>query len=377
MGEAAAGRASVRRRAGLLGAILGAAAAGVAAGVAAERALLNRGRRRTVDPYADEAFGSQAYDETLTVTTDDGVELYVEIVDPVDGVDLHMEDLHLDLASPIAGQAPTLVFVHGFCMDMGTFYFQRKALIERGDWRMVFYDQPGHGRSGRLTRGEYTLKSLGRALRSVIEATVPDGPVILVGHSMGGMTVMALAEQEPELFAERVAGVVLISTSAGRLEATRIGLPEIVARAGRPILPLIDNATRLTGTVVDRARLASSNLAWLLTRRYGFGAPRPSRALVSFVEKMNSRTPTDTVARYLRTLYTHARYPALDALRALPVMVICGEKDQITPLTLSAEICRRLPEADLVSVPQSGHAVLLEHGSEVNAALLRFLEKIQ
>jgi pimeloyl-ACP methyl ester carboxylesterase len=194
---------------------------------------------------------------------------------------------------------------------------------------------------------------------------------------MGGMTVMAFAEQFPGMFGDRVAGVALISTSAGRLEATRVGLPSIVARAGRPLLPVVDGATRLTGTVVDRAREVSSDLAWLLTRRFGFGAARPSPALVSFVESMNARTSTETVARYLRTLYIHARYPALDALRTVPVLVVCGEKDQITPLSLSTEICRRLPDAQLVAVPESGHMVLLEHSDEVNAALVEFLEKVQ
>src|SRR5690606_13913343 len=105
---------------------------------------------------------------------------------------------------------PTLVFAHGFCLDMGTFYFQRKELVRRGEWRAVFYDQPGHGRSGSLTTGEYELSALGDGLRAVIEETVPEGPVVLVGHSMGGMTIMALAERHPDMFAQRVAGVVLI-----------------------------------------------------------------------------------------------------------------------------------------------------------------------
>jgi len=363
--------ARVARAAGLVGAIVGAAAAGVAAGVAAERALVKRARPGAGDPYEHERLGSQPYDESLTVTTADGVELYVEIVDPADGVDVHP-----DFVGPVPPDT-TVVFVHGFCLDMGTYFFQRKFLTERGDVRMVFYDQPGHGRSGRITHGEYTLAQLAEALDRVIEETVPDGPIVLVGHSMGGMTIMAMAERYPEHFGERVVGAVLVSTSAGRLEATRIGLPEIVGRVGRPVLPLVDSATRLTGSMVDRARFASSRLAWLLTRRYGFGTPRPSRSLVSFVERMNSRTPTETVARYLRTLYTHARYPALDALRSIPVLVICGTNDQITPLALSEEICRRLPDAELIAVPDSGHVVLLEHSEAVNEALDRFLEKVQ
>ena len=92
---------------------------------------------------------------------------------------------------------PTLVFVHGFCLDQGTFHFQRKALDERGKYRMVFYDQPGHGLSSSLTEGEYELPALGDALHDVIKATVPDGPIVLVGHSMGGMTIMAVRRTAP------------------------------------------------------------------------------------------------------------------------------------------------------------------------------------
>ena len=76
---------------------------------------------------------------------------------------------------------------------------------------------------------------------------------------------------------------------------------------------------------------------------------------------MNSRTSAETVARYLRTLYSHARYPALAALRDTPTLVIVGDKDMITPLTHSEEIVRRLPDAEFVTVPDSGHVVMLEH----------------
>jgi pimeloyl-ACP methyl ester carboxylesterase len=365
-------RTTARRRAGVLGAVVGIAAAGVAAGVTVERVLTRRGRRISGDPYTHERFGPQPYDESLIVTTSDGVDLYVEIVDPADGVEVE------PVLPPVGGggPAPTLVFIHGFCLDMNTFYFQRKELTRLGDYRMVFYDQPGHGRSGRLATGEYSIEALGSALHQVMDATAPDEPVVLIGHSMGGMAIMALAETHPELFGERVKGVVLVATSAGRLEATRFGLPEIISRAGRPLLPLLDNATRATATMVDRARAAGSNVALLLTRRYGFGTAHPSPSLVSFVERMNSGTATETVARYLRTLYTHARYPALEALREISVLVICGDKDPITPLSHSAEICRRVPDAHLVAIPDSGHVVLLEHANEVNEELLEFLEKI-
>lgn len=357
--------------AGVFGAAVGFAAAGIAAGVAAQRAVVRRYRRTTDDPYAAEPFGRQPYDETLLVAAPDGTDIYVEIVEPTTAVTSTPEAA---TSGPVR-KRPTLVFVHGFCLDMGTFHFQRKALAERGQLRMVFYDQPGHGLSGRLKSGEYELSTLGETLRAVIEKTVPDGPLVLVGHSMGGMTIMAFAERYPQLFGDRVVGTVFLATSGGLIAETKLGLPALVSRLGAPLLPLVDNATRLTGAVVDRAREASSNLAWLLTRRYGFGTPRPSPALVSYVEQMNARTSAETIARYLRTLYTHARYPALAALRDTPALVVVGDKDMITPVTHSEEILRRLPDAEFVKVPDGGHVVMLEHADEVNDALLTFLQR--
>jgi pimeloyl-ACP methyl ester carboxylesterase len=362
--------AGTRRKAGLIGAVIGVAAAGVAAGVAVERLVVKRSRRTDTDPYADEPFGRLPYDETLTVSTDDGVQLHVEIVEPVDGI-------AVEFGKP-GPPEPTIIFVHGFCLDQGTFHFQRKALDALGEHRMVFYDQPGHGLSSALHEGEYELPALGDALYDVIKATTPVGPIVLVGHSMGGMAIMACAEQHPDLFADRVAGAVLIATSGGQLDGISYGnLPEILNRTSGPLLALLTGAARFTGPMIDKARQASTDLAWLLTRRYGFGGDQPSPALVSYVEQMNSRTTTETVARYLRTINSHARYPALRALSQVPVMVVVGDADLITPVSHSEEICRLLPHAKMVLVPDSGHVVMLEHADEVNQALITFLDELE
>ncbi|MEV4705877.1 alpha/beta hydrolase [Actinoplanes sp. NPDC049316] len=354
-------RSGPRRRAkqvGIAGAVVGVAAAGLATAFAVERALVRRSQNAPGDPYADESFSDQPYDSELTVTAADGTDLHVEIVEPE------------------RPGKPTVVFVHGFALDMGTFYFQRQGLTELGEYRLVFYDQPGHGRSGRLESGDYDLAALGKSLAAVLDETVPEGEIVLVGHSMGGMTIMAFAEQYPEWFGSRVTGVVLMSTSAGLVDKTRIGVQSLVARASAPFFPLWGGAARIGGTTIDRARLASSDLAWLLTRRYGFGDARPSPSLVTFVEHMNSKTSVETLTRYLRTLYTHNRFPALSALRGVPVLVIVGTKDYLTPVTHSEEILRHLPEAELLKVDNTGHVVMLEKADLVNAELIAFLEKI-
>ena len=349
-----------RRKVGVVSAVVGVAAAGVAAGVAAERLLLGRSRRVAgTDPYKDEPFGALGADQTRTVTTTNGLDLHVEI----DG----------DPDAPL-----TVVLVHGFCLDMGTFHFQRKLLRTIPGVRIVAYDQPGHGRSGRLASGEYSIQQLGRDLRTVIDETTPTGPVVLVGHSMGGMVIMALAEQSPELFGvgERVAGVALVATSAGEMSGVTFGLPKVLARFRTPLLPLITNAGRLTAGVWDRARQANTDLAWLLTRRYGFGSAKVSPALVSYVERMNASTPTDVVARYVRTIDAHNRFPALTSFEDSPTLVIVGEEDLLTPVEHAEAICRVLPLADLVIVPDAGHVVMLEHHEAVDAVLGPFVRNL-
>ncbi|MBW4703219.1 MULTISPECIES: alpha/beta fold hydrolase [unclassified Micromonospora] len=353
-------RTAAGRVAGVVGAAVGVAAAGLAAGVATERALVRRLKADPADPYAGEDFGAQRYDEAYRLELPDGTDIHVEVVEPT---------------RPVPGH-PTVVLVHGFCLDMGTFHFQRQLLAERGDYRVVAYDQPGHGRSGRLESGEYDLAALGHTLRRVIDRTAPEGPLVLVGHSMGGMTIMAFAEAYPEFFGDRVVGTVLMATSGGLLAETKLVAPALLGRVGSPVLFMMSTTTRYGGLVIDRARKSTSNVAWLLTRRYGFGTPKPSPALVSYVERMNSRTSADTVTRYLRTLATHSRFPALAALSGTPVLVVVGDKDMITPVVHSDEIVRRLPHAEYLKIRDSGHVVMLEHADEVNAALERFLEAL-
>ncbi|MGA8114709.1 MAG: alpha/beta hydrolase, partial [Actinocatenispora sp.] len=348
---------------GLLGAAVGVAAAGVAGGIALQRLIVRRGRPVPADPCADEPFDALRADAELTVTTADGVDLHVEIVEP-------------------PGDGPpdlTVVFVHGFALDMGTFHFQRKELseVEVPRLRLVLYDQPGHGRSGRLAAGQYTIEALGEALHLLIEKVAPDGPLALVGHSMGGMSVMALAEKHPELFGPpgRIRAVALISTSSGRLAEVPFGMPSALTRIRQRLLPVLTGAARLTPAMIDRARGAATDLSFLLTRRFGFASSNPSPNLVSYVERMNSRTSIEVIAGFVNTLFEHSRATALAALARTPVLVVGGDADLFTPLSHSQEICRVLPSAELVVIPEAGHMALLEYPEIVNPALRTLLEK--
>jgi len=294
------------------------------------------------------------YTPTLRVPSDDGTGIAVEI----------LGDGH---------PGPTFVFAHGWTFSSRSYHYQR-MLAEK--YRLVFMDHRGHGESDLGPRENRTVDQIGRDLAAVIEATCANREVILVGHSMGGMTIMSFAEKYPEWFGNRVTGVVLISTSARLIDRAKLALPSLVARASAPFFPLWGTAAHLGGNVIERARFASSDLAWLLTRRYGFGDSKPSPSLVSFVEGMNSKTSVETLTKYLNTLYNHNRYPALAALRGVPVLVVVGDKDYLTPVSHSEEIIKRLPDARMVKIEDSGHVVMLEKAADVNAAILPFVEKI-
>ena len=112
----------------------------------------------------------------------------------------------------------TVVFSHGFTARLAEWELQRAALRDRA--RLVLWDQRGHGRSGWTPLTDATIDRTGRDLGEVLDAVAPTGPVVLAGHSMGGMSVLALARQRPELFGDRVVGVFLLATSAGGLVET-------------------------------------------------------------------------------------------------------------------------------------------------------------
>ena len=112
-------------------------------------------------------------------------------------------------------EGPTLVLAHGWCLGAETWdRVVAELQARRPHLRVITYDQPGHGLSTPGHDRQVSLLDLGATLREVIAETAPEGDVVLGGPSMGGMTVMALAQTDPELFRRRVRGAALVGTAA-------------------------------------------------------------------------------------------------------------------------------------------------------------------
>ena len=372
-------------RAGVLGAVLGLAAAGTAVGIAVSRAAARRvgaerlGSAAGLPPGAsdaelreDDPLGprSRRADRTAVVAADDGVLLSVEEVGPAD--------------APL-----TVVFAHGYSLSMASWTFQRKALGaalatangSRPTARLVFYDQRGHGASGRGPAEHSTMEQLGRDLDAVLRARVPYGPVALVGHSMGGMTVMSLAAQRPVLFGTRVVGAALLSTSSGGLADLDFGMPELLTRVRAAVLPIAAFTMRRRPGFAERTRRLAADLISHVTWSLSFASRDVDPALGRYVDSMIAGTPVEVIAEFYPALAGLDETASLEPLRAVPTLVLTGDRDTLIPPRHSDALVELLggPEArdvEYVVVHEAGHMVPLEKPDEVTAALSALLRRV-
>jgi pimeloyl-ACP methyl ester carboxylesterase len=221
-----------------------------------------------------------------------------------------------------------------------------------------------------------TVDQLADDLYAVLEATCPRGPVILIGHSMGGMTMMALANRRPELFGDRIVGAALISTSAGRFEEVAFGLPrpgaQLLHRATPGLLGLLARQAAL----VDRGRALGGDLGLVLTRRYAFGSDVPE-SVVRFTLEMIEAARIDVIAEYypaLSHLDVGAAVPVFDRV---PTLVLGGANDLVLPVAHSEALADAIPSAAYSVLANAGHAVILEHPEAVNEALRNLVDRVE
>lgn len=349
---------------------------GVAAGVAGVAALgglvvagttrtaaSRRHRARGEDSYAGIDFTTIYDDPATTVRTGDGLELAVRTV---------------DLGGLAADETPefTVVFVHGFSLRMASWHFQRYALAHL--WadrriRLVFYDNRGHGRSDAAPAETCTIAVLGDDLATVVESVAPRGPVVLVGHSMGGMSLMAMAGRHPHHFGPdgRVAGAALVATAASGLTEAGIG-----RGLRNPLLDAFAVSARHTPRVIEAGRDMTRLVLEPLLVAASFGPGFRSVAAGRAVEKMIQNTPIATVVNFLNALERHDETLALPILAQVPTVVVCGDADKMTPLPNSLRMYGELGDDTRIEVVEgAGHMVQMESPDRVTEAIVALVER--
>jgi pimeloyl-ACP methyl ester carboxylesterase len=320
------------------------------AGVLAAGAAL--ARRRAARPAPPPAAAPEPPPEgrVRTVTTEDGV-------------DLHVEEFGAEQP------AATVVLAHGYVQSSRLWAGQvRDLLAARPDLRVVTYDHRGHGRSAPTTRDRATIEVLGRDMARVVEEVAPAGPVVVGGHSMGGMTLMALAEQRPDLFGDRVVGVAFVGTSSGGLAAVTYGLPRPVARLVKKLLPVLNERA------VRAEQAGKPRVVGPLDMKLIFSGAADAADVAAAME-VHRGTTAETVAAFLPTFSDHDRATALETLAEVPALVAVGDADRLCPVEHSRAIAEALPLAELAVYPGVGHMVQLERRAEVSRRLLALVDR--
>ncbi|WP_433312744.1 alpha/beta fold hydrolase [Micromonospora chersina] len=294
--------------------------------------------------------------EHLEVRLPDGVRLHVAATGPVDA-------------------EVTAILLHGWTLDGRSWHRQLTDLRDRfGERvRVVTYDARGHGRSSCMALRTATLAQLGDDLAAVVDQVVPSGRIVLVGHSMGGMTVMEYAHRHPEHFAGRTAGLVFVSTTAEGHTHTAYGLSPRIAR-------LIRLAETTGAGVLARCgawrpphallRALRPSIRWML-----FG-DRCDPADIRLVTSAVAHASLRSIGGFRASIGAQHRLDTLAALGRLPAAALVGDRDRLTPPPCAESIAAALPTTELTVCPGAGHMLMMERPDDVNAAVAGVLHQV-
>jgi non-heme chloroperoxidase len=325
------GHASLRRKI-----ILGAAAAAtLASGAVAYR-------RRVGAPHAPTGTDNATVDLAVSeLGWGTMVQPTPSMVSTRDGARLAVWDI---------GEGPTVTLAHCWGCSHAVWIPVARRLVASGH-RVVLYDQRGHGASTRGT-AQLSIESLANDFAAVLKAReVADA--VLVGHSMGGMTVMALAAYRPEVLAERGRALVLVATAAAELSAG-------IARADFL-------AARLIASPVVALALRSSNGHRFVRGAFGH---EPVRAQMDLARTLFADCDPSVRSGFFASMNEMNLLESIAAIK-LPTTVVIGSRDRLTAPARANLMVNTIPGARLVTVEGRGHMLPLEDPDAVTDEIVR------
>lgn len=297
-----------------------------------EAAIARRSADRLLDdPGVDPAIP--------VVTADDGTPLYTEVRGPAGGV--------------------PIVLVHGWSCHGRVWNAQINALA--GDHRVIVYDQRGHGRTP-SGRAEPSIATLGKDLAAVVRATVaPGAGAVIVGHSMGGMSVTSWARDDAEEMARYARAAMLVSTASGRLLEDFGVLPMPERLPGAHAIGRAAMSAPVPGTLIPAFALD-----------YVAVGPAATRRQSAFTREIIVEASGRRRGRWGQAL---GRLDIAAGVAALPVptTVLVGAADRLTPPVHSERMADLLNRSGTLErhivLDRVGHMAPVEDPHRVNAEI--------
>lgn len=266
-------------------------------------------------------------------------------------------ELHVEFTGPSAG--PTILLTHGWGLNNNEWYYAKRVLSRH--FRLIVWDLPGLGKSTRPQNGDYELEKMARDLEAVV-GLAGDGPVILLGHSIGGMITLTFCRLFPEQLGRRIAGLVLTHTTYTNPVKTA-KYNEFFRAVQKPLLePLLYLMIGLSPLMRLMNWLGYLNgTAHLHSHRAHFMG-HETREQLEFLTRFSLYASPSVVARGMLAMF---RWDATDVLPtiSIPALVIAANGDKATLPEASRRIAEAVPNARIVDLAPAGHAGLIEqHG---------------
>jgi pimeloyl-ACP methyl ester carboxylesterase len=256
-------------------------------------------------------------------------------------------------------ECPVLVLLHGSNASLHTWEGVVEAL--GGSYRLITYDQPGHGLTGPHPREDYSATGMFEALEAVTEATRVDH-FVLGGNSMGGWVSWRYALAKPE----RVDALILIDAAGAplrdgeRAPPLNLGFRLMRNRFARPLIESVTPRSLVKQSLIES--VADPDMAteevidryWELLR---FPGNRRATAL---------RASTDREPAYAGRL-TEIRSPTL---------ILWGDQDRLIRVSAARTFDERIPDAEVVIFEGVGHIPMEEAPDRTSDAIRSFLESL-
>ncbi len=249
----------------------------------------------------------------------------------------------LEIAYERVGEGPPLVLVHGAAEDGRIWRPQLAHLAD--EFTVIAWDEPGAGRSSDVP-ADFDLASYAHCLAALIEALAL-GPAHVAGLSWGGTVVQELYRHHREL----VRTLVLVDTYAG----WKGSLSEDELRAR------VAGARQMLATPRDEFDPTFS----------GLFVGDPPAEFVPLLNEIAADVRPETLRTQLSVMAEADQRDLLPRI-AVPTLLIWGELDVRSPLTVAHQFEQAIPDAKLVVVPGCGHVSNLERPDEVNHAVREF-----
>jgi len=249
----------------------------------------------------------------------------------------------LEIAYECVGEGPALVLVHGAAGDGRVWRPQLAALAD--EFTVVAWDEPGAGRSSDVP-GDFGLADYAYCLAVLIEALAL-GPAHVAGHSWGGTVVQELYRHHPEL----VATLILVDTYAGWKGSLRA--EEVGAR--------VAGASQMLGAPPEQFDPTFP----------GLFAGNPPAEFVPLLKEIAADVRPGSLGTQLLVMAEADQRDLLPRI-ASPTLLIWGELDARSPLSIARQFEHAIADTKLVVIPGCGHVSNLEQPDEFNEAVREF-----